>query len=435
MAGCGSDTNPATRTDGPILDGPEDAAQQDGPPADVIVPHDTRQLDATVQCAFNADLPCDREFQACTTLGTSTSECGGLDCVRTPFGSPLNRICLRPCPCTDACQESTFCLPKGASNYQSATFASMGGHCLWSFCGGGADSASWYGNGLLLGNCELGGESYLKSTFADRKPGTCHPITTTPSAFGQCLEAGSTLRGGSCPLPATGECQARTGLACKQGSLCVGTAGESTGKCGKLCDPHAGGFDPTVPGSCAADGEQTTDQFCQDSSSYTVAEGTGAVSIGYVGYCIDEKGCDSLSTADDCSGTGAACAPTSSWWSNGACDATAGSVTVGGVCSTSPTATPEQSCVRGSICVGEEGVTTGACRALCGRMDEAAKKPCAGGYSCDSIPLGTATTRNWGACIPTGDGGVVDGGTGDGATADGSTADGSATDGAGSDGG
>jgi hypothetical protein len=386
--------------DGPLRDVGLDA-QRDHVQRDYVQPDESL-------CYFDDTLPCDLELSHCTTLGNMTDECGGLDCVKAPFEAPIDKMCLRRCDCTDACQEGTFCLPKSLSQYVVMGFATMGGHCFRSFCGGAADPEAWYGNGLLLGSCELGADAYLKTTFTDKKPGTCNPTETVPTSFGQCLEAGSAIRGSACPMAAlSGQCQVRTNpyATCRQGTLCVGTEGASYGECVKLCAPHSSGFNPTVYGSCAADSDFPTNQYCSDTSSYTVDEQTWNMTTTYIGYCSDDRGCDLLSPGDDCAGTGRICSPTNPWSSYGSCTGIPGTVAVGNACTASATAPAAESCVQGSVCVDAGASPAGTCRALCGREEEAPKKPCAGGYSCYGISLNDWATVNWGTCLPAPDGG------------------------------
>jgi hypothetical protein len=432
VAACGSTSGGSGRQDAAV----DTQVPQVDANIDVAAQFDAAAPDGPTCGTFQTLTGCDVEMTACTTADVENSdECGGdLDCVQSElFTRPM---CLRKCNCTAECPPSSFCYPAKLTDYTSSGVASslvgkVMGHCFLSLCGQGAISNSSIKNGDLLGPCKLGGEAFIKPGKVDTRDGTCLPIATD-WPLGECLPGGTSPRGGECSFDTTGCTDPATFVGCKPGALCIGHQGEATGWCAKTCDPSTEGFDPTAPGSCAADTEVTYDQFCQDSSSYyrPTPDPDAGVELGeltpaYVGFCTDLHACDALAASNQCDGVvwdgGVAwnnCEPTTPLNPFGLCTPS-GSVAAEADCDA------DNLCQPGYICLFVAGATQGSCRQFCGLAENGpsdaglGEHPCPADQFCgqvlteedptpESDPNDDILSLNWGGCLPITDGGVPD---------------------------
>jgi hypothetical protein len=427
LGGCGGTTA------GRPLDAGADAIQ-----LDAVAQDDTAIPSDGPSCGtFKQLTGCDVELQTCTTADVDNSaECGGdLDCVQTEL--LVQPVCLRKCNCTAECAPDTFCYPAKISDYTSSSSYSQwvgkaAGHCFYSFCGQGAYSNSTIKNGDLLGGCKLGGEAFIRPGKVETRDGTCWPIASD-WPLGQCFAGGSSPRGGDCTFGTTGCTDPATFTGCAQGAVCVGHQGEATGSCAKLCDPTASGFDPSIPGQCAADSNLTHDQYCQDSSSYfrlapnadAGVDALGELTPAYGGFCTDLHACDVLAASNQCQSVVAdggvawdTCEPTTNVNPYGLCNPS-GAVAPGGRCDAT------NLCGVGYSCIYVSGATQGTCQQYCGLGANGpsdagvGKHPCPSDQTCapiltaadptpDTDPNDDPLSLTWGVCVPTpvGDGGV-----------------------------
>ena len=366
------------------------------------------QEDAGPTCgSFTQPNGCGWELARCTAAKINSDECGGdLDCIDSGL---YGLVCLKKCNCTEECGLNTICLPTKAADYADSAGATQivgnaKGHCFYSFCGGEGDSTSPLGNGSFFGACTMGAEAYLRSGAVHTRPGTCSPIFDDVDSgyikVGQCEEAGAIARGGTCSFKLNQCYESSHFDLCAEGSVCIGRKNQAVGSCAKLCDPHADGFNPAVPGDCAADTDVAHDQYCQDSSDYqwmcTDGVDGGAPTYtsipvrNYVGFCVDTQGCDLFAAANACatvvSDGGVAwngCEPTSAVDSYGLCGAT-GSVTLGGTCNNTSLL-----CQAGLVCITQGSASTGTCEKYCGLGVNDGKWPCDSGQMCDKILYGS----------------------------------------------
>jgi hypothetical protein len=392
---------------GNTADNPQDAApdsfHQFDATSDVPLP------DASPTCnPFTAAAGCGFELTACTAAKTNSDECGGdLDCVDSGL---YGLTCLKKCNCSEECGVNNICMPSKSSDYvgtdATQIIGSANGHCFYSFCGGEGDSTSPVGNGSFFGACTMGAEAYFKAGAVHSRPGTCFPIFNDVDEgyikVGQCQEIGAVKRGGQCSFDLNQCYEPSTFDTCALGTTCIGRQGSQVGTCAKLCDPHATGFNPAVPGGCAADTDVAHDQYCQDSSDYQwdctdpVVDGgvptyRGTPVRNYVGFCVDTQGCDLFAAANACatvvSDGGVAwngCEPTSPVDSYGLCGVT-GSVGLGGTCNSTLL------CQGGLVCITTSTSTTGTCEKYCGLGPNDGKWPCGSGEMCDRIRYGSDT--------------------------------------------
>lgn len=366
------------------------------------------QDDAGPTCGtFTQPMGCGFELMSCNTVKSNSDECGGdLDCVDTNL---YGTVCLKKCSCSAECGVNTVCLPSKSTDYTNASAAgtyigSAKGHCYFSFCGLEGDTTSPVGNGNFFGPCNLGGEAYIKSGAVQTRPGTCFPIFNDSDEgyleVGQCQEAGAKKRGESCSFDVNQCYEPATFETCAVGSICIGRQGDDSGTCAKLCNPHAEGFNPAITGDCAADGDVTHDQYCQDSSDYqwdctepTVAGDPptyNSVPVrSYVGFCVDTQACDLFASASNCTNAQdpegnplPGCEPTSPLSSYGLCGKV-GAVPLGGTCNNSLL------CEDKLVCITSGGSSTGACEKYCGLGVNAGKWPCDTNQICESILYGS----------------------------------------------
>jgi hypothetical protein len=386
---------------------PHDAATDATPQFDGAHDLGPAQDDAGPTCgSFQAPNGCGFELTRCTVAKVNSDECGDdLDCVDTGL---YGFLCVRKCNCSAECGFDTICLPSKGTDYVNAADATQfvgaaKGHCFYSFCGGEGDTASPLGNGNFFGACQLGADAFIKAGKVDTRSGTCTPVwSDVPDGYyrtGQCHEAGSKPRGATCSFDPN-QCYAPSTFdACAVGSICIGRSGHPEGTCAKLCNPNATGFNPAVPGDCAADSEVTHDQYCQDSSDYqwdcTETDG-GVITYNnptvynYMGFCVDVHGCDLFAAANSCASFvwdgGVAmngCEPSTPVNSYGLCGTT-GSVGLGGTCNGALL------CQGDLVCITTGSAVNGTCEKYCGLGPNATKWPCTiPGEFCDRIRYGS----------------------------------------------
>jgi hypothetical protein len=392
---------------GSTTENQRDGAADTAPQFDAIHDQGPVQDDGGASCGtFKAADGCGFELTRCTTVKNSSDECGGdLDCIDTGL---YGLQCLKKCGCSAECGINTICLPSKASDYVDAPSAtqftgSAKGHCYYSFCGGQGDATSPLGNGNFFGACTMGAEDFLRAGAVQTRPGTCYPIfSDVPDGYlkvGQCQEAGSKPRGATCSFDPNQCYESSTFDACAVGAVCIGHQGNPAGTCAKMCNPKAAGFNPAVPGDCAADSDVLHDQYCQDSSNYQwdcTDNGDAGVAYvaptvyDYVGFCVDTQGCDIFAAANNCATTvsdgGVAwngCEPTSEVNSYGLCGA-AGTVALGGECNNTTL-----NCQKDLVCITLGSASTGACEKYCGLGPNDGKWPCESGQYCDRIRFGS----------------------------------------------
>jgi hypothetical protein len=188
------------------------------------------------------DSDCNRELATCVAPASASADCHGLDCVE--FAAYTAPVCLRRCRSNDECPYDMFCAPRGDTSYTDAKYSLAAGHCVMSFCGGLAGTASaWYANGIANGGCRVGGDGYVRDGAVTTTAGTC--VVVKSGSVGLCFEAGNVQRAGTCTLNSAGCVQRGAYQACGEGDVCLGQTTSATGTCYQVCDPKQTGQCPS----------------------------------------------------------------------------------------------------------------------------------------------------------------------------------------------